>query len=1125
MSMASALVIALLILLLLGSIWWRARSTTIRHITGPLTTGGRTDPPWYFSRGSAGTIVLALIALCLLFLFFRFVGGSTPVASAPKGSLVVRIASFVVNDGDQNTGAIVADQLLKSLGQHSDVPMSLGRITNATITTPEAALAAARQSGAQVLIWGAVSGGAKADDPALRPRITWLPPADWTPQSWIGSEQFSWPIHYELAKAPLNGTVVLPPLLDSLALVQSGKVEEASTKLATLRQNYADVLSDELPASLSMLLLWAQGLNAEAEAAARSAVAATGRAETFNNLGVVLHEAGRTEDAQGAWNQALEQDPQLSQAYTNRGKLLLETRGPTAALPDLQHAVAGNDATALPLLARALRRNGQFALARTAVRAALQQQPNDDQVLIEQALLALTKVETTTGRLEWELESPPVRSATELLQLRNQVQSILLRNNGARANALQTAAAAGVAGQPNSQRLQETQARRLAQPEASERYALMLIEIEQGRVLLANQPNTFRRFWDWIRGKQTPLQEATTLAEQVQAPQNNLQLRYDVGYQSGRAKRLMGNTAGAQSDWTATAALTNTATLARQPEIAYGEAHILLDTGQSAPARRLLEQAVQIAPNYQPARRDLVRLALNESRWADAETQLRWFASEQPSDAATLQLADIVAKQGHGAEAERLLLPLANADNVGALTALGTLYRTAGQLDAAQTVLNRAIALQPHAAAAYEEQAAVALARTQPDRVAAATSLQAAIKADPNRQSAHLALAKLLVQQGQPAAAAKEFQAAVAINSADPLVYRQLGEVLLASGQPGPAADSFRRALQLAPKSHEAHHGLAMALFAQGRLDDAQAEEETTLQLANNNYTLALVGLGDIEQAKGDLQAAIQHYTRALEHDPQIAGAFAGLGEVALKQGATEVAIGHFQHGLALNPQDARLLLGLGNAQLSSGDAAAAETTFHEIERTHSDLAAAFAGAGQAIWKQGRTADALGEFVQAVQRTPGDANSWLAMGEINATEHNLQAALDDYAKAAQARPSWDEPHYRRGVLLLENDQSGPAVNELQAAVRLHDSQPQGHYWLGRAYRATNDLNNAERQLRRAIELDPNYYEARFFLGRILVEEGKSSDARPLYQALVKEAPADNQWHNEAQRELDQLQGP
>ncbi len=1125
MSMAAALMIALLILLLLGGMWWRARGPTVRRSTRPLNTSGRAVPPWYLSRGPVGTIVLALIGLCLLFLFFRFVGSSTTAVSAPKGSFVVRIASFVVSDGDQNTGAIVADQLLQSLAQHSDVPMNLGRITNATITTPEAALAAARQSGAQVLIWGAVSGGAKADDPALRPRITWLPPADWAPQSWAGSERFSWPLHYELAKAPFNGTVVLPPLLDSLALVQSGKVAEASTKLATLRQDYADVLGDELPASLEMLLLWGQGLNAEAESAARAAVAATGRAETFNNLGVVLGEAGHAEDAQSAWKQALQQDPQLSQAYTNRGRLLLETRGPAVALPDLQQAAAENDPAALPLLASALRRNGQFALARTAVRAALQQHPNGDQALVEQALLALTTVETTTGRLEWELESPPVRSAAELLQLRNQVQGILLRNSGARANALQAAAAAGVAGQPGLQRLQETQARRLAQPEASERYALMLTEIEQGRVLLANQPNTFGRFWDWIRGKQTPLQEASTLAAQVQAPQSNLQLRYDVGYQSGRAKRLVGDTAGAHSDWAAAAALTNTATLSRQPEVAYGEAHILLDAEQSAPARQLLEQAVQIAPNYQPARRDLVRLALNDSRWADAETQLRWYASEQPSEATTLQLADVVAKQGHGAEAEALLLPLANADNAGALTALGALYRTAGQLDAAQTVLSRAIALQPRAAAAYEEQAAVALARVQPDRAAAATSLEAAIKADPNRQSAHLALAKLLVQQGQPAAAAKQFQAAVAINSTDPLVYRQLGEVLLASGQPSPAADSFRRALQLAAKSHEAHHGLAMALFAQGRLDDAQTEEETTLRLANNNYTLALIGLGDIDQAKGNRQAATQHYTTALAHDPKIAGAFAGLGEVALKQGATEVALRHFQQGLALNPDDVRLLLGLGNAQLSSGDAAAAEITFHQIERNHSDIAAAFAGAGQAIWKQGRTADALGEFAQAVQRTPGDADSWLAMGEVNATEHNLQAALDDYAKAAQARPSWDVPHYRRGVLLLENDQAGPAVNELQAAVRLHDSQPQGHYWLGRSYRATNDLGNAERQLRRAIELDPNYYEARFFLGRVLAEEGKPSDARPLYQALVKEAPVDNQWHGEAQRELAQLQGP
>ncbi len=85
-----------------------------------------------------------------------------------------------------------------------------------------------------------------------------------------------------------------------------------------------------------------------------------------------------------------------------------------------------------------------------------------------------------------------------------------------------------------------------------------------------------------------------------------------------------------------------------------------------------------------------------------------------------------------------------------------------------------------------------------------------------------------------------------------------------------------------------------------------------------------------------------------------------------------------------------------------------------------------------------------------------------------------------------------------------------------------NSFSQGHYWLGRAYRATGDLGNAERQLRRAVELDSAYYEARLFLGRVLNERAKPDEARTLWQALVGEAPAANQWRVEAEQELARL---
>ncbi len=391
--------------------------------------------------------------------------------------------------------------------------------------------------------------------------------------------------------------------------------------------------------------------------------------------------------------------------------------------------------------------------------------------------------------------------------------------------------------------------------------------------------------------------------------------RYAASYQAGRARYAGGDGGAAAQQWQATLALTSTEELAAQPEVVYGLARLAADRQDSATARALYEQAIAIAPQYRPARLALLALARNESRWADAEAQLVWFVANRPGPAAQLQLADVLARQNKNAEAEAVLLPLANDNNDQALAALGALYQAAGRSAAAATVFERALAANPRNADAYEglaklaqdgSQPNLALAECyhgpQPNLALAECYLRQALQIEPGRVAARVALGQVLVKQARPADAAREFQAAVEIRSTDPLVYRELGEVLLASGQPGPAADSFQRAIQLAPNSHEAHHGLAMAYFRQNRLDDARAEENRTLELANGNYTLALVGLGDIELVAGNRDAAVKNYTVALERDANIVGAYVGLGQAALQQGVPEVARGHFQRGLIITP-------------------------------------------------------------------------------------------------------------------------------------------------------------------------------------------------------------------------------
>lgn len=1117
---ASAIIVALLRM--------RQGSGSVSDRLAMLWAGsGRQALPWYRTRGRPGMFALGLIGFLGVLLLLMNLGVLRFGQAAPSGAFVVRIAPFEVQDGSPRTGMIVATQLRDELKRRLTTPVDVD-VLRQQVTSPEAALEAAQQSGAEVVIWGVTLEGGSATSPTLRPRLTWLPNDPWKPRDWQGYDgHLVLPQDYDLARSPLNGAAVLPGLIEGLALFSRGDADRAAERLAALERDYEDVLREELPSAIRAVIFWAQGLLPDSIAEARRALAAAPRAEHWNNLGALLLDQQQHPEARAALLQAVAADPRLITPRLNLGRLAMNEEHPADALPDLRTAAQIDDRpVVLATLAEALRRSGELEHARQALDQVLVAEPNNGPALVERALLALTPVHTTSGPIEWELERTSQRTAEQLDAIRTQAQRGVALIEALRAEDLRSATGYGAAGRPEMQRLMEMQARRLEEELIHRRYQLVVVMIEQGRLSQGRPRSSVVRLWDALRGKRTPLQEAAILADAVARQSPGGVLQYGLLYQQGRAAYLGGDARIAKRAWDAADALAVGATdpaLATRPEAAYGQARLLLDGARRPEASAELERALAADERFYPARRLLATIAEEDRRWADAEPHLRWLAEHRPAPAITIELATALREQGRLPEAEALLLPLANNDDADSLVLLARMYREAGQLDAAGTALERALEAAPTSAAALEEQALVELARPDPRYDVVENVLRRAIAADPSRTSAHIELGKLLANVlGRPGDAARSFQAAVELKSDDPVTYRDLGETLLESGAPQAAEESFKRALRLNPASHETHHGLATAYLAQGRLDLAEGEERKALDLAGGNYTLALVGLGDIARARANYDEALVQYGAALERDPVLAVAYLGLGDTAAARGEWAIARGHYQRGLDANPDNLLLLLALGKAQLAGQDANAALAAFERARQLAPTNAATYAGVGRALWALGRLDEALDQLSAAVQRNPNDAEAMVDIGGIYAARQMTDQALAAYEQAAKVRKGWYEPHFRRGVLLLTAEQPGPALDALRTAVRLNQDYAPGHYWVGRAYRAASDYANAARELRRAVELQPDFYEARFFLGRTLDEQGSGDDAVAVYSAIIAEAPAGDPWRTEAERELDRI---
>jgi tetratricopeptide (TPR) repeat protein len=1081
--------------------------------------------------GQRQTAIIAAIGVLLIGLLLANLGLLSSSPSLPPGEFVVRVAPFSATGEDQRQGTIVAEQLLAALTSRVTTPMNVGLLSQ-PISSAEQARQLAQAGGIDAIIWGEVAEGGTADQASLRPRLFWQPSEPFIPETWQGYDgHFVLPADYDLALRELNGAVVLPQLLDGLNYFGRGDADKAADTFDDLRAKYSDVLRPELPAMIRAITFWAQGMLPAAEQEALKALEAANRPEHWNNLGALRLDQQQLDGARTALLQALSAQPGLAQPHANLGRLLLDEGKPAEALPDLRSAIQSlpNSNAIAATLGEAYRRSGQLAQSRQTFGTVLFREPSNGPALTEQSVLALTPTLTATGRLEWELESDPVLAAERLAALRLQAESGIGQIEELRNKYLRQANAYGVDGRRMMQRLSETQAARLEQELLNRRYQLMLIQIEQGRVL-AEQPRSFlRRAMDTVQRRRTPLQEAIATSAAALKQEPSISLQYDYHYQQGRAAYLSNNPRLARTQWEESMKLAQAEQnqiLKNRPEAHYGLARLLLDESKRDEARAELNTALTIEPQFFPAHVLLAQMDEEAQHWDAAEAHYRWLVERRPWDAdQLLRFVRVLRAQNKTAEAEAALLPLANAGNVDALVALAALYRQTGKLDEAQTVLQKAQNLDPASAAVHEELAALALARNDP--LAAERELRTALSFSPQRSSTHIALGRLYAHQlGQPAAAVEQFRAAVAIESDDPLVYRQLGEALLEAGNPEAAESSFKKALQLAPSSHEAQHGLATAYLAQKQYQAAERAEQRALELANNNYTLALVGLADIDREQGRYESAIARYNEALEKDPQLVGAYLGLGRTMIAQGHPDLALTYYESGLEYAPNNIQLLLGKGEALLQQGDATGARSIYTQVKQLDPGNAAASVGIGNLLWKENKTSEALAALNEAVRLNPNDAETQLLIGEIynglNQPEAEA-AAIEAYTRAAEIRDDWYEPRFRRGTLLLKQEQTEAAIDDLEATVELNPEFAQGYYWLGRAYRAAGRFQDAERQLQRAIQRQPDYFEARYFLGRTLDELGQPAEAKDVYQAILNEAAASDQWRGEAQRELDRIQ--
>lgn len=145
------------------------------------------------------------------------------------------------------------------------------------------------------------------------------------------------------------------------------------------------------------------------------------------------------------------------------------------------------------------------------------------------------------------------------------------------------------------------------------------------------------------------------------------------------------------------------------------------------------------------------------------------------------------------------------------------------------------------------------------------------------------------------------------------------GHLLHGAGQVAEALEFLNPSLALRPENAQALHARALILNGLGRIEEATADCRRAIQLDPKNAD-TLGNLGALLRAQGDLEEALSFFDRSLKIKPNAGKAIVGRASVLADLGRVEEAMSAYKRSAAIISEHSRSVWNLALLQMLTGD-------------------------------------------------------------------------------------------------------------------------------------------------------------------------------------------------------------
>jgi len=397
----------------------------------------------------------------------------------------------------------------------------------------------------------------------------------------------------------------------------------------------------------------------------------------------------------------------------------------------------------------------------------------------------------------------------------------------------------------------------------------------------------------------------------------------------------------------------------------------------------------------------------------------------------------------------------ANPEDLEALVQSGIAEKTAGRLERAHSLFQRAIDL------------------------------------DPDSSVLHFLLAETLYNRGLHEQAMRSVRRSIELNPENPDALYLIGFILGDLGRGEEAAEANRRAVMLNPT----------LVRAQANLSLETVRSTVTPSRQQKTPAGAHITLGRALRQKGYFREALREYEKAIEGGEANAEVLQAMLELYLLQRDTGSAIATADRFAREFSPTAKTWNGRGVALQLEGRHAEAEDSYKRALEIDSSYPFAHNNLGVLVWHKGDTKNAINAFRRALQAPspPVEARLNLALGLFR--RKHIDLSLEAYRQVLASAPEHPVAWNGIGLILVELEKYSDARNAFARAIQANPDFAEAHYNLSFTLSNLGDFSAALRETKRALSLDPMYTPQKLELAIELPhEEIRLTVAPPITEA-------------------------